>query len=221
MLRSTGWKLVRVAKGVALLGGFAVGLALILGVATTALAAVPGDPFELGETNTINNALTKLAGSNAGGPMLVVDNDSTAAGSRALDLRVEPGRAPINVNADAGRAANLNADKVDGKGADQIGVNGLEVVSTTSDATDSSSPKTVAARCPDGKVVIGTSYEILGATDGGFPDLQSNVVLASLQPAAGTSTVPLSAQARAEEEEPTSEDWTVTAIAICATEGTP
>ncbi len=48
---------------------------------------------------------------------------------------MEAGRAPINVNADAGRAANLNADKVDGKGADQIGINGLEVVEERANPT--------------------------------------------------------------------------------------
>ncbi len=96
--------LARAAKGVALLGGFAVGLALVVGAGTTALAAVPGDPFGLGETNTIDNALTKLAGSNAG-TMLVVDNNSSASGARALDLRVEAGKQPLNVNAEAGKAA--------------------------------------------------------------------------------------------------------------------
>lgn len=107
-------RIVWMAKGVALFGSFAVGLALILGVATTALAAVPGDPLELGETNTINNSFTKLVGSNDGDAMLKVDNNSSAGGSRALDLRVEAGREPINVNSDAGKATNLDSDELDG-----------------------------------------------------------------------------------------------------------
>ena len=41
--------------------GLAMTLALMLGGATTALAAVPGDPFKLGRVNTIN-ALTSLVG---------------------------------------------------------------------------------------------------------------------------------------------------------------
>jgi hypothetical protein len=57
-----------VGKATVFTVGPIVTLALILGVGTTALAAVPGDPFELGETNTINNALTKLAGSRDGAP---------------------------------------------------------------------------------------------------------------------------------------------------------
>ncbi len=149
--------LVRAAKGVALLGGFAVGLALVLGAATTALAAVPGDPFELGQTNTINNALTKLAGSNAG-TMLTVDNDSAASGARALDLRVEPGKQPLNVNAEAGKAGNLNADEVDGKGAEQIGVNGLERV--FDDSPDDSDPISPVSGVSGGKVVVGIGYHL-------------------------------------------------------------
>jgi hypothetical protein len=39
--------------------GFAVMLAVVLGVGTTALAAVPGDPFKLGKANAVN-ALTSL-----------------------------------------------------------------------------------------------------------------------------------------------------------------
>ena len=92
--------------------GLALVPALILGIATMALAAVPGDPFKLGQVNRIN-ALTTLIG-NTSGAMLAVDNDSTAAGARALDLRVDDGNAPMRVNATAGKAANLNADKLDG-----------------------------------------------------------------------------------------------------------
>ncbi len=120
MIRSVAARAMSVGRFASAVFGLALVIGLVVGVGSMALAAVPGDPFELGETNTINNALTKLVGSNAGGPMLVVDNDSSAAGSRALDVRVEPGKAPINVNADAGRAANLNADKVDGLGADDF-----------------------------------------------------------------------------------------------------
>ncbi len=120
MIRSVAGKVAWVGRTAAMVFGLALVLALVLGVATVALAAVPGDPFELGQTNTINNALTTLTGSNAGGSMLVVDNDSAASGARALDLRVEPGKQPLNVNAEAGKAGNLNADKLDGKGADGL-----------------------------------------------------------------------------------------------------
>lgn len=91
--------------------GLAVVLAAMLGVATTALAAAPGDPFRLGKINTVN-AITQLVGGRAGA-MLLVDNNSKAPSARAIDLRVEPGRTPMTVNADAGKALNLNADKLD------------------------------------------------------------------------------------------------------------
>ncbi len=209
MLRSAARKVLWLAKGVALLGGFAVGLALILGVATTALAAVPGDPFELGQTNTINNALTKLAGSNAG-TMLTVDNNSSASGARGLDLRVEPGKQPLNVNAEAGKAGNLNADEVDGKDADQIGVNGIEAVFEDSD-NDSDSPKGTSAVCPEGKVVVGTGYRIISDTAS-----LSDIAVTELR-RRGDGEVRLNA----EEVEPIADDWLVEAEAICATEGTP
>ncbi len=76
-----------------------------------ALAAVPGDPFKLGQVNRIDDALTTLIGSRSG-PMMVIDNDSTAANARALDLRVEPNRAPMLANSDK-VVTNLNADKLD------------------------------------------------------------------------------------------------------------
>ena len=50
------------------------------------------------------------------GPSLRVDNNSADASATALDLQVEPGKAPMSVNSD-GRVANLNADKLDGQEA--------------------------------------------------------------------------------------------------------
>ncbi len=215
MIRSVAGKVAWVGRTAAMVFGLALVLALVLGVGTMALAAVPGDPFELGETNTINNALTTLRGSNAGGSMLVVDNDSSAAGSRALDLRVEEGRAPINVNAGAGRAANLNADKVDGKGADQIGVNGIEEVLANS-AVDSDSGKEVTARCPAGKVLVGSGYTVAGGKTGLFPDQVADVVVTVMDPLDTAVFV------KANEIPPgTTDTWSVIAHALCATEGTP
>ena len=104
----------RLAKGTATFVGLAVLLALVLGLGTAALAAVPGDPLKLGQFNSVN-AITRLAGNAPGGAMLVVDNNSAGNASRALDLRSEPGRAPLTVNPDAGKAPNLDADRVDGR----------------------------------------------------------------------------------------------------------
>ena len=115
MLRTAAAKVAWAGRTASMVLGLTLVLALVLGAATMALAAVPGDPFKLGQVNRIDDALTTLIGSR-NGTMLAVDNNSTAAGARALDLRVEPNRAPMAVNSDK-RVANLNADKLDGKNA--------------------------------------------------------------------------------------------------------
>ena len=92
--------------------GLAVVLALTVGLASTALAGTGvGARFDLGKTNTVN-AVTKLVGSVVG-PSLQIDNNSADAAATALDLQVEPGKAPMKVSSDV-KVANLNADKLDG-----------------------------------------------------------------------------------------------------------
>jgi hypothetical protein len=113
MIRSAASKVIWVGRTAATVFGLALVLALVLGVATMALAAVPGDPFRLGKLNAID-AVSRLKGS-VGGPMLLLDNDSQEARATALKLQVEEGKAPLKVNALAGKARNLNADKLDGK----------------------------------------------------------------------------------------------------------
>jgi hypothetical protein len=118
MMRKMTKKALGIARGTALTLGVAVMMAMLLGVATTALAGTGvGARFDLGKTNTVN-AVTKLVGSVAG-PSLQLDNNSTNAAATALDLQVEPGKAPMKVNSDA-KVANLNADKIDGKDSTQF-----------------------------------------------------------------------------------------------------
>jgi hypothetical protein len=119
MIRSSASKVMWVGRTTAALIGLAVALAVVLGVATTALAALPGDPFRLGQTNGID-AMSTLVG-NVAGPMLTLDNSSTGAGATALDLRVEAGMPPMKVNSGA-KVANLNADSLDGKDSMALGV---------------------------------------------------------------------------------------------------
>ena len=119
-MRKAARRALWLAKGAALFWGAALTLALVFGGATVALAAVPGDPFRLGRVNFVNNAITTLVGTKSRGPMLVVDNNSAVVGSRALDLRVAPGRAPIVASPGAGKAPNLNADRLDGLEPSQI-----------------------------------------------------------------------------------------------------
>jgi len=106
-------KVMFVGRATTFMVGLAVILALTVGLASTALAGTGvGARFELGKVNTVN-AITKLVGSVAG-PSLQIDNNNAGASATALDLQVEPGKAPMSVNSD-GRVANLNADKIDGQ----------------------------------------------------------------------------------------------------------
>jgi hypothetical protein len=123
MLNRMASKAVRIARGTALALGATVMLALILGVATTALAGTGvGAPFNLGQVNKVN-AVSKLVGGIAGS-MLVVDNNGSGS---ALDLQVGPSTtapadksvAPMKVDSQA-RVDNLNADELDGKDSSQF-----------------------------------------------------------------------------------------------------
>jgi hypothetical protein len=102
------FKALRLGRSAMFTAGLAVALALVFGGATAALAAVPGDPFRLGRINPINR-MSQLVGGTTGA-MLRIDNNG--AGS-ALELLVEPKKPPLTVNATAGKATNLNADKLD------------------------------------------------------------------------------------------------------------
>jgi hypothetical protein len=93
-------------------GTVAAALILVLALAGTAIAGTGrGADLELGVVNTINNYLTTLRGSFTG-PMLQVTNTGTG---RGIGITVAAGKAPIVVNSSAGKAINLNADKLDGK----------------------------------------------------------------------------------------------------------
>jgi len=100
--------------------GLALVLALVFGMASMAFGANGGN-FILGSLNNTATAITKLTGTVGGGPALQVSNPSTTTGSRALDLQVATGKAPITVNSTSGKATNLNADKLDGKDSTTIG----------------------------------------------------------------------------------------------------
>jgi hypothetical protein len=126
-----------------------------------------------------------------------------------LDLRVEPGKAPMTVNSGA-KVANLNSDMLDGKSADAIGVNGWQRVSNTTD-TDSISPKTTLVTCPGGTRPVGVGYAIDGISSSPPPGIAIDdaVVENGLQ-----------VRVTAYEVSPgTGSNWSVTGQAICATAG--
>jgi hypothetical protein len=137
--------------------GLAVILAAVLGFATTALAAMPGDPFRLGRINSIDR-LSTLIGTTANA-MLRVDNNGTGP---ALSLEAGAGNPPVVVNAAAGKATNLDADELDGR--DSSAFLPAEIYENSASQTispDSSAGTT--ATCDSGDVAVSGSYAVSGA----------------------------------------------------------
>jgi len=114
MIRNAAKKVMWVGRATVFMVGLAVVLALVVGAATAALGA-PVNTFKLGQVNT-SNAISTLVGA-VSGSNLKIENTGTGTNATALELKVQQGNAPLAVNADAGKATNLNADKVDGQEA--------------------------------------------------------------------------------------------------------
>ena len=207
MIRSTASKVMWVGRATVFLVGLAVILALVFGAASTALGA-NGQAWILGQGN-VATAITSLGGAaGVNGPMLRIVNNDADANDTALTLDVQSGEAPMRVDS-ATKVTNLNADQLDGKDSTEIGVHGLERVVASSD-TNSTSPKSVHARCPSGKVVVGSGFDIVGGKSGTSPNTQTDVVVDGAVPNASTVGV------EAYEERLMSEEWHVRAYAICA-----
>lgn len=85
-----------------------IAMALMLGTAATASAAVAGDPLRLGVLNSIN-ALTRVSGATTTAILRLINT----GGGSALDLRVNSGVPPMTVNSTT-TVPNLSADTVDG-----------------------------------------------------------------------------------------------------------
>lgn len=121
MVRSVLGKVMWVGRATVFLVGLAVTLALVVGLATAALAGKGvGATFNLGKLNTVNR-ISQLVGS-TDNAMLRVDNNNAGANATALDLQVEPGLTPMKVNSST-QVDNLNADLVDGRGASSFVAN--------------------------------------------------------------------------------------------------
>ena len=123
MARRIFSKVLWVGRATSTVLGLAVILALILGVATTALGANAAT-FKLGQINA-SNAISSLVGAVAG-PNLKIQNTGTGASATALELQVPQGKAPLTVNAGAGTATNLDTDKLDGKDASEFALSTAE-----------------------------------------------------------------------------------------------
>jgi hypothetical protein len=148
--RSVAAKVAWVGRTAAMVFALALVLALVVGIGTAALAAVPGDPFKLGRTNTIDQMST-LVGS-ASGTLLRINNEGSGP---ALDLRVESGEVPMNVNSTT-RVNGLNADQVDGKSAnDFVSKDKTYTVNTAEAGSGGGADETVFADCDSGDRVLG------------------------------------------------------------------
>jgi hypothetical protein len=91
--------------------GLALILALLFGVASMALAGTGvNSVFNLGVKNTVDAVTQLVSNTDAGpaGPMLRVDNNSSAAGATGVQILTEAGKPPMKVNSQA-MVANLNA----------------------------------------------------------------------------------------------------------------
>lgn len=172
-LKRTASGMAWFVRGASMVIGLAVVLALVVGVSSTALGGTGvGARFDLGKTNTVN-AVSRLVGSIAG-PTLQLDNNSTDTAATALDLQVEPGRAPMKVNSSA-RVANLNADKLDDREASSFasGVNGKATDADKLDGLDSSA-LLPGGNLPRGRTVRG--HWILGWTADASDEFQAQAM---------------------------------------------
>ena len=157
-------KVMFVGRATMFMVGLTMIVALTVGVAGAAFGANAAN-FMLGKTNTAN-AITQLVGSVAG-PGLLIDNNSTDASASALELQVEPGKAPMKVNSGT-QVANLNSDKVDGLDASQLGgLSGIEQVGVWCepifpDSAHSQHPAFMACRASN-------------STGGRYPRLECNL----------------------------------------------
>jgi hypothetical protein len=133
-------KLIQVSKVIVFCVSLVAMLVLTAFLSPTALAANPGDPLRLGEENSISGATTSLVGNS--NPTLELVNrapTTTSGGSPALSLVVNPKVPPLVVNDTAGKAINLNADKLDGRDSTMFadGTNGKANDSDKLDGRDS------------------------------------------------------------------------------------
>ena len=214
-------KVMWVGRATTFCVGLAVVLAVAFGVATTALAAVPGDPFKLGKVNAVGR-LTTLVGA-ADGAMLRVDNDGFGT---ALDLRVGASSAapnqkvvaPMTVDSRA-KVANLNADQVDGMEAEEF-MRAFAHRVVARSTSDSSTTKHVTASCPEGERAVsgGASIERPAILDTqATPPAEFPVALQSVGDGASAYANSTSRSATAVEMLPYDGDWRLSVSVVCVT----
>jgi len=136
-----------------------------------------GGVFNLGKRNEVN-AQTTLTGS-VKGRSLQLTNTGSGPG---LGITVGAGKAPLAVSAKAGKATNLNADKLDGHDSSYFASKGfstgftdLNPVTLTS-AGENHTLMTLAV--PVGHYIVIARLQGITGTDGGGNDFRYDCVLA-------------------------------------------
>ena len=114
MVRCVFSKVMWVGRATVFLVGFAVILALVFGVASTALGA-DGNFFKLGQRNVAQSVSTLIK--QGTGP--------------ALALQVGANQPPLTVNPAAGTATGLSADELDGMDSSELEPRGYVQVTTS------------------------------------------------------------------------------------------
>jgi hypothetical protein len=136
MVRSVVSKVMWVGRATVFLVGLAVILAVVFGMVSRATAHTgSAGLFHLNHNNPVT-ALSTLTGT-LSGSVLKVDNNGTGT---ALFLETASGKPPLQVPSTAGKASNLNADKLDGREASSFanGVGGKATDADKLDGNDSS-----------------------------------------------------------------------------------
>jgi len=154
---------------VGLIGGI---LGALLVASMPAVTAAIGDAVTIGESNR-GNATTILR--SAADPTLRLVNTS---GGTALDLRVGQGNRPLTVDSNK-RVPKLNADRVDGRNANQLLRVARGVDGNPPDQDGAAATATITAPT-DGYLVMSGSIEVSGNS--------RDAVLCSLAVQRGTGT---------------------------------
>jgi hypothetical protein len=177
MLRSAVTKVMWVGRATVFVVGLAVILALVFGVASTALGA-NGDAWILGQNNAAT-AITRLAGAaGVDGPMLQLINNNPDADDTALALNVQEGEAPMRVNSDT-RVTNLNSDKLDDLDAFQLMPS--STYTRTVDVTGTANiTKFGTAFCDPGDKVLSGGFGGAVGGDGGDVDSAATFIRRSV-----------------------------------------
>ena len=186
---------LRTARSAATMIGFAVMLALTVGLASTALAGTGvGASLDLGKVNVVGDVTTQLVGKVAGPTFTIVNQHDGKVGNNeqraappppgeppppipdptiivpapALGLEVSPGQTPITVNPQAGTAKDLSADELDGKDSSQfLASTGKAKDADRLDGLDSSSYLKTSGKASDSDRLDGKdSTAFASATNG-------------------------------------------------------